>query len=239
MNFLIKIQKSKIQNYFIDFPSHNSIRRLSGITMTAASIASLAKSTPSISSDLFNERPKSFTVLPNSSHDTYQPFIPPIASPYKPTLSCSSLANFTWSPTTISSQQQPTTISSALSTNLRQSFGDPSAIKPIVSALEYPLPIIPPPVKIPTYKIPSPPIKSPAIKSTITTTTTTSLLNKSENFNRNATLERYNKFIEKHKMQLELQLQQQQADFLSLSLSPPMNRRNKEMMALRGSFVSL
>jgi hypothetical protein len=39
-------------------------------------------------------------------------------------------------------------------------------------------------------------------------------------------------------MQLELQ-QQQQADFLSLSLSPPMNRRNKEMLALKGSFVSL
>lgn len=196
--------------------------------MSAASIASLAKSTPSISTDLFNERPLSFTVLPNSTHDTYQQHsIPLIASPYKPTLSCSSLANFTWSPTTTTltpQQHHPPTISSVLSNNLRQSFGgDPSAIKPIVSGFEYPKV---PPVQVPSYKIPSPPIKSPM---------STSFLSKSDD----ATLERYNKFVEKQKIQLELQLQQQQADFLSLSLSPPMSRRNKEMMALRGSFVSL
>lgn len=215
----------KFKFYVLDFPSHNT-RRLSGITMSSASIASLAKSTPSISTDLLNERPMSFTVLPNSSHDTYQHSIPLVASPYKPTLSCSSLANFTWSPTTTTltpQQHHPPTISSVLSNSLRQSFGDPNAIKPIVSGFEYPRV---PPVKVPSYKIPSPPIKSPLA---------TALLAKSEN----PTLERYNKFVEKQKMQLELQLQQQQADFLSLSLSPPISRRNKEMMALKGSFVSL
>lgn len=184
--------------------------------MTSASIASLAKSTPSISSDLLKERsPLSFTVLPSSSLDyTYQHHhhnIPPIASPYKPTLSCSSLANFTWT-----SQPVPaTTIASVL----RQNFGNPDDIKPIVSALEYPQSPAAP-VKIIPFKIPSPPPPPPI-----------------DTFNR--TLERYNKFVEKQKMQLELQQQQQQADFLSLSLSPPMNRRHKEMMALKGSFVSL
>lgn len=185
--------------------------------MTSASIASLAKSTPSISTDLINERPLSFTVLPNnSSLDTYQAI-----EPYKPTLSCSSLASFTWTPLVTATTTTVTQPSSTITSMLRNSFGDhPSAIKPIVSALEY---STVPPVKVPAYKIPSPPIKSPSI----------------EIFNRNATLERYNKFVEKQKMQLELQQQQQQADFLSLSLSPPMNRRNKEMLALRGSFVSL
>lgn len=185
--------------------------------MTSASIASLAKSTPSISTDLINERPLSFKVLPiNSSLDTYQPPI----EPYKPTLSCSSLASFSWTP--FATSKKTNVPSSKISSMLRKSFGDhPSAIKPIVSALEYSNVSVSS-VKVPVFKIPSPPFKSPTVES----------------FNLNATLERYNKFVEKQKMQLELQ-QQQQADFLSLSLSPPTNRRNKEMMALRGSFVSL
>lgn len=207
---------------FLDFTTYNPIRRLSGITATSASIASLAKSTPSISTDLKNERPMSFTVLPNnSSLDTYQSNI----DPYKSTLSCSSLASFTWTPfleTTTTAVPQP---SSTISSMLRNSFGDhPDAIRPIVSTLEYSNITTASAMKVPTYKIPSSPLKSPII---------------SDVFNRNATLERYNKFVEKQKLQLELKQQQQQADFLSLSLSPPMNRRNKEMLALRGSFVSL
>lgn len=193
-----------------------SVRRLSGITITSTSVASLAKSTPSISTDLYNERPLSFTVLPNNNFDTYQ--TQPVQQ--KPTLSCSSLASFsTWTPiTTTAAAVVPSTISSMLSSN-RHSFGpDPSAIKPIISALEQI------PVKA-TVVVPIESRPKPVMKK-----------DSSDNFKK--TLERYNKFVEKQKMQLELQ-QQQQADFLSLSLSPPVNRRNKEMLALRGSFVSL
>lgn len=217
-----------------------SIRRMSGITMTSASAASLAKSTPSISTDVFNERPLSFTVLPNSTtnFETYQTVQQPLASPYKPTLSCSSLASFSsWTPivttsaATVSSSVIPSAISSMLSSN-RHSFGaDPSAIKPIVSALEYPqIKLVPQfsPKTIPIEKV----INSPPASIS-------SLLKREHSDTFSRTLERYNKFIEKQKMQLELQQQQQQADFLSLSLSPPMNRRNKEMLALKGSFVSL
>ncbi|KAL7013636.1 hypothetical protein ACKWTF_015500 [Chironomus riparius] len=216
-----------------------SIRRLSGITMTSASAASLAKSTPSISTDVLNERPLSFTVLPNSTtnYETYQTVQQPLASPYKPTLSCSSLASFSsWTPivttsaTTVSSVI-PSTISSMLSSN-RHSFGaDPSAIKPIVSALEYPQF-----KSVPQYSPPAVPIEK-VVNSP--SASISSLLKREHSDTFSRTLERYNKFVEKQKMQLELQQQQQQADFLSLSLSPPMNRRNKEMLALKGSFVCL
>ena len=123
----------------------------------------------------------------------------------------------------------PSTISSMLSSN-RHSFGaDPSAIKPIVSALEYPQ------IKVPQYSSATVPIEK-VISSPPASISSLLKREHSDTFSR--TLERYNKFVEKQKMQLELQ-QQQQADFLSLSLSPPMNRRNKEMLALKGSFVSL
>lgn len=213
--------------------------------MTAASAASLAKSTPSISTDLFNERPLSFTVLPNL--ETYQTVQQPIAAPYKPTLSCSSLANFsTWTPivTTAAATVVPSTISSMLNNN-RHSFGaDPSAIKPIVSALEYPQKLVP---QYPAAAAVSAPVIGNVNDKVLASPTATSSTSggsggymkrgNSDSFNK--TLERYNKFVEKQKIQMELQQQQQQADFLSLSLSPPMNRRNKEMLALKGSFVSL
>lgn len=48
--------------------------------------------------------------------------------------------------------------------------------------------------------------------------------------------EKFNKYLQHHDIDL---YQQQAQDFLSLSLSPPLSRRNKEMPALRGNFVSL
>jgi hypothetical protein len=48
--------------------------------------------------------------------------------------------------------------------------------------------------------------------------------------------EKFNKYLQHHDIDL---YQQQAQDFMSLSLSPPLSRRNKEMPALRGGFVSL
>ncbi|KAG5669701.1 hypothetical protein PVAND_017583 [Polypedilum vanderplanki] len=214
-------------------------RRFSGVNVTSIPVQPLAKSTPSICTDFINERPISFTVLPNLEN-TYQS-VPQITSPYKSTLSCSSLASFsTWNPTTTITQASqvvssesiiPSAISNMISQNkLKQTFGTkPSAIKPIVSALEYPAKKTP--SSFPAFTVTSILPKSVTSKDKII----------SENINSNTALERYNKFIEKQKIQIELQQQQQQAEFLSLSmsLSPPMNRRHKDMPILRGSFVSL
>lgn len=102
------------------------------------------------------------------------------------------------------------------------------AIKPIVSALEYP------PFKIPSS---SSEVASPAIKFAA------NVFEKhaksfDETLTRSTTLEKYNKYVEEQK-QLELTQKLQQADFLSLSLSPPMIRKNKDMPALTGCSLSL
>lgn len=237
---------------------HSSIRRMSGITMSQATTTSLAKSTPSISTDLINEtqqkptaklasdyqRPFSFQVLQSNfsfdtkSFDTYHEAkvdaVDEGGSRYK---SLASLPLYhhlnptTWSPPAAPTSNSIVTSSqftSLLNNNNRLTFGDPMAIKPIVSALEYP------PFKMPSS---SSEIAPPAIKFTA------NVFEKhaksfDENLTRSTTLEKYNKYVEEQK-QLELTQKQQQADFLSLSLSPPMNRKNKDMPALKGCSLSL
>lgn len=234
---------------------YSSARRLSGITMSHATSTSLAKSTPSISTDLINEshqkptvttigeqqRPMSFQVLQTNfnfdtkSIDTYHDALLDSTGSntrYKSlaSLPASSLIHPTaWSPpilTASSSVSASAQFSSLLHNNNRLTFGDPSAIKPIVSAFEYPL-----------YKLP------PTDLHSSTVTFSTNIFEKhaksfDETLIRSTTLERYNKFVDEQKLQLELNQNQQQADFLSLSLSPPMNRKNKDMPALKGGYTS-
>ena len=233
---------------------HSSVRRLSGINMqNNATTASLAKSTPSISTDLINEchqkptpvttsdhyyhhhqRPLSFQVLhtnfnfDTNSIDTYHEAFTSLdlGSRYR-SLANLPLANpkvstAPWTPPIIStSVASPSPFS--LLNNSRFPFGDPSAIKPVVGALEYTA------LKLPSYS------RSIDVK----TQTSPHFLDCSSprSFDESLakTLEKYNKFVEKQKTQIELNQKQQQDDFLSLSLSPPMNRRNKDMIALKGN----
>lgn len=246
---------------------YSSVRRLSGITMSHATTASLAKSTPSISTDLINEshqnpapatandhhhhhqRPLSFQVLQtnftfdtksiDTYHEAYTSLDPVGGSTRYKSLANLPLANplvstTVWTPPTISTSTLASSsqFNGLLNSNNRFTFGNPSAIKPIVSALEYPT------FKLPTYSLSAEIRTPPGISSS------PNILEKhaksfDESLTRSATLEKYNQFIEKQKLQDELNQKQQQADFLSLSLSPPMNRRHKEMMALKGCGLSL
>lgn len=239
---------------------YSSARRLSGITMSHATTTSLAKSTPSISTDLINEshqkqppatahdrhqRPLSFQVLQtnfnfdtksiDTYHEAYVSLDPVIGSTRYKSLANLPLTNplvstATWTPPTISSVATSSQFNGLLNSSNRFTFGDPSAIKPIVSALEYPT------FKLPTYslsfemKTPTG-VSSPRVLEKHTKSFDETLTGRS------ATLEKYNKFVETQKLQDELN--QKQQDFLSLSLSPPMNRRHKEMMALKGGSSSL
>lgn len=236
---------------------YSSARRFSGITISHATTASLAKSTPSISTDLINEshqkpasapssdhqRPFSFQVLQSNfnfdrkSFDTYHEAL---LDPPEGNARCKSLANIpstnqvvqsTWSPSIISSSSAAVTSSqftSLLNNNHRLMFGDPSAIKPIISAFEYPN------FKLPTTELRTPPGIKFSVHSFEKHTRSFD-----ENLTRSSTLEKYNKFVEEQKQMELTQKQQQQADFLSLSLSPPMNRKNKDMPGLKGCTLSL
>lgn len=238
---------------------YSSVRRLSGITMSQATTASLAKSTPSISTDLINEshkkpappptndhqRPLSFQVLQtnfNFDTNTYHEAAYASLDPTGGKTRYKSLANLpltnpsvstpTWTPHLISNTTSiaaaSSQFSSLLNSNNRLTFGgDPSAIKPIVSALEYPA------YKLPSYSL------SAELRTPPGITSTTRFFEKQtksfdETLTRSSTLEKYNTFVEKQKVQMELSQQEKPADFLSLSLSPPMNRRNKDLPALKG-----
>jgi hypothetical protein len=241
---------------------YSSVRRLSGITMSHATTTSLAKSTPSISRDLINEshqntapatandhyhhhqRPLSFQVLQTNftfdttSIDTYHEAyvsLDPVGSTRYKSLANLPLANPQvstnfWTPPIISNSSVVASaqFNGLLNSNNRFTFGDPSAIKPIVSALEYPT------FKLPTYSLPTEIKTPPGISSPKKIEKHTKSFD--ETLTRSATLEKYNKFIETQKLQNELKQKQQQADFLSLSLSPPMNRRNKD---IKGCGLSL
>lgn len=252
---------------------YSSARRLSGITMShATTVASLAKSTPSISTDLINEshqkpapatanehhhhhhhpRPLSFQVLQtnftfdtksiDTYHEAYTSLDPVGGSTRYKSLANLPLANPTvsttaWTPPTISSSNLASSsqFNGLLNSNNRFTFGNPSEIKPIVSALEYPT------FKLPTYslstEIKTPPgISSPKTLEKHTKSFDETLIKVSSTC---TTLERWNKFVEKQKLENELNHKKGEADFLSLSLSPPMNRRNKDMMALKGCGLSL
>ena len=235
---------------------YSSARRFSGINISHATTTSLAKSTPSISTDLIieshhkpasapssdNQRPFSFQVLQsNFSFDTksFDTYHEPLLDPPEGNARCKSLANIpsthqivqsTWSPSIISSSSAAVTSSqftSLLNNNHRLTFGDPTAIKPIVSALEYPN------FRLPTNEIKTP----PGIKFSINTFEKHAK-SFDDNMTRSSTLEKYNKHVEQQK-QMELTQKQEQADFLSLSLSPPMNRKNKDMPGLKGCTLSL
>lgn len=216
----------------------SSERRFSGITMSQVTTASLAKSSPSISTDLVkeiqqqqsstspsteNKRPFSFQVLRTNTTsaltaiDTYQDRLSSSidTSRYKSIPSLSYGAYPAPFPTSfISSAKAVSSQLTGLLANNMSTFGDPSAIKPIVSALEYP------PYKL-SIDLPA---SAPSYSRTFT------VEKQAKSFDdagvRLTTLEKYEKVLEKQKMHLELSHKQQQADFLSLSLSPPLNRKN-------------
>lgn len=183
-----------------------TIRRFSGIS--AATSASLAKSTPSISTDLFNELPTiaKSTILSG----------PPSSSQQRP-------LSFQILPITTTDLS----LESAVGGHYTEITPIP-ALSLSSTSLDYP-----------NYKFTSySPISLPP---PLPTTTNNKVLEHNvrsfdDNMGRMTGMEKYNKFLQR---QLGEQ-QQQPADFLSLSLSPPLNRRCKHMPALRGcSFVSL
>lgn len=234
-----------------------SSRRLSGTSKQHSSTtASLAKSTPSISMDLINEctsvekripaaptedrhhhhhhqRPLSFQVLQSNfnfdtkSINTYHE-VHTSTDPVGSSTRYRSLANLVLANPVISSATPIISASTAvaassqfsglLNSNNRFSFGDPLAIKPVVSALEYQLPK--PSNEVKTKDLP---IKLDKQVKAL-----------DESYAKLTTLDKYNKYVEKQKLQLELNEKKQQADYLSLSLSPPIGRRNKDL-TLKGA----
>ncbi|CRL07601.1 CLUMA_CG020566, isoform A [Clunio marinus] len=244
---------------------HSSVRRLSGITMSHPTTTSLAKSTPSISTDLIKEahfkpiptstsdppRPLSFQVLQTNfnfdtnSIDTYHEAaftsLDPISGgrhkslanlPLMTPTTTATIAPLTsWIPSLPTSTTITTSkLTGLLNSSSRLTFGDPNAIKPIVSALEYPT------FKLPTYSFSTELKTAPEFP---TRTLDNHAKSFDETLTRSTTLEKYNEFVEKQKLQIELNQQQRQEYPLSLSLSPPMNRRSMNMPALKGCSSSL
>lgn len=212
-------------------------RRLAGISTSQVSTASLAKSTPSISTDLVKElqqrvgtspgsehkRPLSFQVLRTGTNsglisiDTYQERLISSSdtSRYKSIPSLYGYYPSALTPSLISSSAAVSSQFGLLANN-KSTFGDPAAIKPIVSAFEYP------PYKF-SVDLPS------ATASLFARHAGTEKQTKSfdDAALRLTTIEKYEKVLEKQKLHLELShKQQQQADFMSLSLSPPLSRKN-------------
>lgn len=190
-----------------------TIRRFSG--MSAATSASLAKSTPSISTDLFNEvQPPAIQQPMSVNYSAIAPVGPPPSSSQRP----------------LSFQILPLAITTS-DYACEGAVGGTSATPALSlssSSLDYP-----------NYKFTSysplslPPPPPPATNNKVLEHSVRSF---DDNMGRMTGMEKYNKFLQR---QLGEQ-QQQPADFLSLSLSPPLNRRCKHMPALRGcSFVSL
>lgn len=189
-------------------------RRFSG--MSAATSASLAKSTPSISTDLFNEiQPISTTT------SAIAPLGPPPSSQQRP----------------LSFQILPSTVKPLALTTSEYSYEgavgahyagitSTPALSLSSSSLDYP-----------NYKFTSySPLSLPPPPPPVTRVLEHNVRSFDDNMGRMTGMEKYNKFLQR---QLGEQ-QQQPPDFLSLSLSPPLNRRCKHMPALRGcSFVSL
>lgn len=206
-----------------------TIRRFSG--MSVATSASLAKSTPSISTDLFNEiQPSSTTLIQQPTVQAKYSIAPrgsPPSSQQRP-------LSFQLLPTTIN--QPPPSLSLALTTSdyayegavggHYSAISQTPALSLSSSSLEYQ-----------NYKFTSySPLSQPPPPATNTKVLEHNVRSFDNNMRRMTGMEKYNKFLQR---QLGEQ-QQQPADFLSLSLSPPLNRRCKHMPALRGcSFVSL
>lgn len=207
-----------------------TIRRFSG--MSVATSASLAKSTPSISTDLFNE----IQPIISTTTLTQQPTIPAkysIAPIGPPPSSQQRPLSFQILPTTIN--QPPLALitsdncsEGAVGGHYSATSQTPPALSLSSSSLDYP-----------NYRFTSySPLSLPPPPPTATSTKVLehNVRSFDDNMGRITGMDKYNKFLQR---QLGEQ-QQQPADFLSLSLSPPLNRRCKHMPALRGcSFVSL
>lgn len=231
---------STLPLHFSSIPKVTSpeIRLAGGISTSQVSTASLAKSTPSISTDLVKElqqrvttsprsehkRPLSFQVLRTGIHsglisiDTYQERLISSSdtSRYKSIPSLYGYYPTALTPSLISSSAAVSSQFTGLLANNKSTFGDPAAIKPIVSAFEYP------PYKF-SMDLPSAPASLFARHIGAEKQT--------QSFDdaalRLTTIEKYEKVLEKQKLHLELShKQQQQADFMSLSLSPPLSRKN-------------
>lgn len=223
---------------------YSSVRRSSGVRK---STASLAKSTPSISTELNNEnhimidhqRPLSFQVLQtNFDFDikcisTYNDSIHASIEPALENNRYKSLADLsfgselaqakTWKPSTVSTTDTAPATSSQFSRLLNNNglspFGDPLAIKPIVSAFEYP--IFTSPISV--------------IPSELKATCVQPFDDVAKSFNE--TTER-SKNIETQFRKADSS-KQKQGDFLSLSLSPPINRRQGAIPVQQGCSLSL
>lgn len=213
-------------------------RRLAGITTSQVSTTSLAKSTPSISTDLVKELQQRVGTLPGSEHkrplsfqvlrtgansglisiDTYQERLISSSdtSRYKSIPSLYGYYPSALTPSFISSSAAVSSQLTGLLANNKSTFGDPSAIKPIVSAFEYP-----------PYKFS---VDLPSANASLFARHAGAEKH-TQSFDdaalRLTTIEKYEKVLEKQKLHLELShKQQQQADFMSLSLSPPLSRKN-------------
>lgn len=229
---------------------------LSGIT-TISHGNSFAKSTPSISTDFLKEKNQhfpptttgdalSFRLLQTSfdfekqSIKTYHEASCSLLDPTKETSSrYKSLANIPigstseWTASPISSYNNvPSKFSSLLTGNKSSIFGDPLAIKPIVSAYEFP------PYKKTVYSLSidekrdAPSRYFERHSSSYDEESSTRLL---------SSLQSSEKCVKQLRKNIEFKQQPKQAEFLSLSLSPPMNRRNRNvnMPALKGWSVCL
>lgn len=201
-----------------------TIRRFSG--MSAATSASLAKSTPSISTDLFNEIQPISTTASAIAKYSIAPLGPPPSSQQRP-LSFQILPATVKPPSPLALTTSDYAYEGAVGGHYAGISQTP-ALSLSSSSLDYPN------YKFTSYSPLSLPPPPP-------TTTNPKVLEHNvrsfdDNMGRMTGMEKYNKFLQR---QLGEQ-QQQPPDFLSLSLSPPLNRRCKHMPALRGcSFVSL
>lgn len=267
----------------------SSKRRFSGISIPFTTTTSLAKSTPSISTDLIIEghrdesiidahhhhhqhqhvRPLSFQVL--QSDFTFETYHHPTLLDAATKQRYKSLANLPTSSSASPGDREvvatsrpsieisSTAIAAATTSNLnrtaaklagtllngnaRQTFGDdPWHIRPISSALEYNS----------AFKMPSFPMMSIDTLNSMKVEKTASFEKSTKSFDESLIIPRIDHLsrkIEKlmrpenssssSQKQQRQQQQAQAADYLSLSLSPPLNRRNKNMSMLKGIGLSL
>jgi hypothetical protein len=255
----------------------SSKRRFSGITIPFTTTTSLAKSTPSISTDLINEgHEKSSTYILTTSgddihhhHHHHQQHVRPLSfqvlesdftfETYHQTSQLDattktrfkSLANLPTSSsiatstvaalrpsiassTATSNLNRAANLGSLLNGNMRQAFGDdPWHIKPISSALEY---------SNTAFKMPNFPMSIDTLNS-MKVEKTASFEKSTKSFDESLIIPRIDHLSRKIEkiMRPENSSSQRQSttDYLSLSLSPPLNRRNKNMLMLKGIGLSL
>lgn len=212
---------------------HTPARRLSGVTISHLTTTSLAKSTPSISTNLNNEShqkpeqtfssvtqsPYSFQVLQtnfefdtkyfDTYHDTAKAHDPLAASNDRYRSLANLPNNNLITQLTSSSCVASTPFISLLQNHNR--FGNPSAIKPFASSLESP---------------------NNKFKLAGITMSPTATLSFKDNFSKSFDTARTYSSMRQNILEEQAQVK---PDFLSLSLSPPMNRKRGGFVEIKGS----